>query len=343
MSGARHRQTVNRYLERNKNMKFRTFANTKLKVSQLCLGTVNFGTAIPSQAARRQLSQFVDAGGNFIDTAHVYGDWEPEILCRSERTIGAWLKENSNRDKIILVTKGAHPLLDNMDVPRVSPTEIEKDLTESLHYLNTDYIDIYFLHRDDPSIPVGIIIDYLDKKVTEGKIRYYGCSNWSLSRIKEAAEYSKKKRSSGFICNQLMWSLADINVGNLDDQSLVTMDQDTYEYHCLSELNAMAYMSIAKGYFTRRNLGENLPERVEKVYANPTNDRIYSELLKISSETNLSLMDLSILYLMNHNFPSVPIASFDTPQQMETGLKCCDMTIEQGLIRQLHELKRYRC
>lgn len=329
-------------MERGGAMNYIEFSNTQLKVSPICLGTVNYGTAIPVQEAKRQISQYLDAGGNFIDTAHVYGDWEPEILCRSERAIGEWIKESGMRDRIVLATKGAHPPLDRMDHSRVTPAEMEKDLTESLLYLNTDYIDIYFLHRDDPSIPVSEILDFLYEKEKEGKIRYYGCSNWSLARIKEAAAYAREKNRTGFICNQLMWSLAEINYDNFDDKTMVPMDLETYEYHSRTKMNAMAYMSIAKGYFTRRSLGEKLPWSVEKVYKNPVNDEIYDKLLEFTAETGLTMLDISLIYLSSHDFPSVPIASFDTEQQLKDGMKCCELSIGKNIIAELHRLKKHR-
>jgi aryl-alcohol dehydrogenase-like predicted oxidoreductase len=326
-------------------MNYIEFNKTVLKVSQICLGTVNYGTALSFQDSKRQISQFVDAGGNFIDTAHVYGDWEPEILGRSEHAIGEWIKETKMRDSIILASKGAHPLLNNMNNQRVNPTEIEKDLNESLEYLNTDYIDIYFLHRDDPSIPVSELLDFLSEKVKEGKIRYFGCSNWSLLRLKEATKYAIKKNITGFVCNQIMWSLADINHDNLDDKSMILMDKDTYAYHSQINLNVMAYMSIAKGYFTRRSLGEELPGSVDKIYKNSVNDEIYNNLLKCTNETGLTIMDLSLMYIVNHSFPSVPVVSFNNEQQLKDGMKCCEIKVDENItewLNKLHKLKKFK-
>lgn len=322
-------------------MKYIKFNRTELEVCPVCLGTVNYGTSFAPEECKRQLDQYIDMGGNFIDTAHVYGDWEPEILSRSERVIGDWIKQSHKRGKIILATKGAHPLLDNMDCSRVNPSEIEKDLEESLSFLHTDYIDIYFLHRDDPSISVEEIIDFLDQKVREGKIRYYGCSNWSLKRIMAANEYAQTKSKTGFICNQLMWSLADIHFNNLQDKTFILMDEKTYTYHKNTKLNAMAYMSIAKGYFSRKSNGEILPNTIEEVYGCEENDAIYNKLLQISGRCGLSVTELSFLYFTKHDFQAVPIASFDNCIQLEQGMRSFDVTIEKGLLDQLNILKKY--
>lgn len=104
---------------------------------------MNFGTVMDSKASKHQLDIFFELGGNFIDTAHVYGDWVPGPKGRSEKIIGEWLKETGHRHDVIISTKGAHPVLSDMS-SRINPVEIKKDINESLEYLNTDYIDLYF-------------------------------------------------------------------------------------------------------------------------------------------------------------------------------------------------------
>jgi len=323
-------------------MEYIKFNKTDLQVSPICLGTVNYDTLLSKEESKKQLSQFVDMGGNFIDSAHIYGDWEPPVLCRSEKTIGEWIKETGNRDKVIISTKGAHPDWGHMDIPRVWAKDIKKDLDESLGLLNTDYIDIYFLHRDDPNVPVEQIIDCLDDAVKSGKIRYYGCSNWKLPRIKEAQSYAVEKGSPGFICNQLMWSLADVNFHNLPDKTFILMDKETHDYHTETGMNVMAYMSIAKAYFTRRFAGENLPESVTSVYESSSNDKIYEAATEAVKSGDYSFIDLSFMYIMaERNFPAVPIASFDTPGQLVSGLASWDKNKPRKLIDDLGGYKKF--
>lgn len=324
-------------------MQYKRLNNTDLMVSPICLGTVNYDSAVLSKdASKKQLSQFLDVGGNFVDTAHVYGVWEPGNTSRSEITIGEWIRETGKRDAIVLASKGAHPAWGKMDIPRVGPKDIMKDLEESLRYLRTDYIDLYFLHRDDLNVPVRDIVDCLDAACEQGKILYYGCSNWTLNRVKEAAAYAKAKGSKGFVVNQLMLSLADINFFNLQDKTFVLMDEETAEYQRASGLNAMAYMSIAKAYFTRKYMGEKLPESVLAVYDNESNGKIYERALKSVEKGDYTFMDLSLMYLMSEKrFPTIPIASFDTPSQLVEGLSCWDKPMPQELLDDLRQLKRY--
>ncbi|MFA6505347.1 MAG: aldo/keto reductase [Treponemataceae bacterium] len=296
-------------------MKRVKLSGSELSVSALCLGSLNFGTLLSEQLCFKQMDRFLDLGGNFIDTAHVYNDWIPGELSRSEKIIGRWLKASGKREKIVLATKGAHPTMDARTVMRVTPAAIVKDLNESLINLNTSYIDLLFLHRDDPAVPVAEIMGCLNELIKQGKVRYIGCSNWSLKRIIEAQEYAAANGLQGFICNQLMWSLARINQENLPDKYAV-MDTPTYAYHSSAGLNAMCFSSQAKGYFTRRLNGEILPKDVLAVYSNPENDKIYTALLKLAKETGESLSVLALRYFIQQKFTAVPIVSCDNDEQL---------------------------
>jgi len=171
-------------------MKFKNIPQTDLYPSAICLGTASFGTSIDTSTAFQMLDTFVEYGGNFIDTAHIYGAWVPDGVGLSEKIIGQWVKGRRVEENIVIATKGAHPLLSAMDVPRLSRQDVVADLDESLHYLQTASIDLYWLHRDDPTRPVAEILETLNSQVKQGKIRYFGCSNWRVERIEEAMRYA---------------------------------------------------------------------------------------------------------------------------------------------------------
>src|SRR5471030_1868317 len=135
---------------------------TSLSVSPLCLGGVPFGLTLSEPETFDLLDRFVALGGNFIDTARIYSDWQPGELRRSERVLGDWLRSRGSRDRLVISTKGAHPFIDSLDVPRTSAAEIRDDLEGSLRTLHLEAIDLYWLHRDDPARPVEHFIDLLN-------------------------------------------------------------------------------------------------------------------------------------------------------------------------------------
>ena len=318
-----------------------SFSNTDLQVTPLCLGTVNYGSALDRALSLRQMSRYVEQGGNFIDSARIYGVWAGEGEGLSERIIGQWLKETGNRDKVILATKGAHPDWENMPVMRVKPSDIESDLDNSLINLGTDVIDLYFLHRDDPAVPVIDILTTLENARKAGKIRYYGCSNWSLPRLKEAQALAKQEGFTGFSCNQLMWSLADVRFDGLADKTFILMDDKTYDYHKQTDLSAMAYMSVAKGYFMRKLAGEQMPASVTDVYDSPENDEIFEVIKHQARDMGISPLMASLGYLMAQPFPAVPIASFDDDQQLDDAMRCCNEKLPEVLCETFAKIKKF--
>lgn len=116
-------------------------------------------------------------------------------------------------------------------VPRVSRKDILHDIDDSLKNLQVDYVDLYWLHHDDEKISVEEIIDTLVSLVREGKIRYFGCSNWNTARIREALDYSRKKKIPEFVGNQVMYNLAKYNQERLDQEIMFGMTSEMYALH----------------------------------------------------------------------------------------------------------------
>lgn len=307
-------------------------------VSRLCLGTAQFGARIPQDDAVNQLDHFFEHGGNFIDTAHVYGDWLPGKKAVSEHLIGAWLKEKKNRGKAIIATKGGHPLLSSMEKSRLSEKELRTDLEGSLSALGLDCIDWYFLHRDDMSIPVVDILSYLEKFRSEGKIRRYGCSNWKLERIVEA---DSAARDNGFACNQLHWGIGDINAPGITDPTAVTMDKKTFEYHTKTQKPVMAYKAACNGYFSKRLAGKSAAPALEALYGGASNDFLLKIFPMLENETGLPAAALSLAYIMAQDFPAVPIASFSSIAQLDEGLSACDFTFPRNRFEEIRESRVY--
>ena len=155
-------------------------AGLEKKISKIIMGTMIIGLQNYDESTAL-LDYAMGLGINAFDIANVYGGGD------SERAIGKWMEERGNREDVFIITKGAHP---NRDRKRVTPYDITADLMDSLARLRTGYIDVYLLHRDDPDLPVGPIMDCLNEHREAGRIRAFGGSNWTHRRIIEANAYA---------------------------------------------------------------------------------------------------------------------------------------------------------
>ena len=205
--------------------------NTDLYVSPMGMGTVDAGVAWGRDAASADsmFGTFIEAGGNLIDCAHVYSDWIAvdgvHEVGRCERVTGEWMKRHNNRHDIVLTSKGGHPVFTNphydLHLNRCTKADMRGDLEGSLELLQTDYIDIYFYHRDDPRIPVEEMVETMQDFVREGKIRYFAVSNWTAERQKAAMDYCRKMGYRGAIADQALLNLGAKYMNPLADDTML--------------------------------------------------------------------------------------------------------------------------
>jgi len=324
-------------------MIYKNIPQTELNPSVICLGTVPFGKGITESESFKLMDTYYGLGGNFIDTANIYSDWEPGEKGASEKTIGKWLRTRNNRNKIILGTKGGHPDLNNMNIPRITYKDINTDLVVSLKRLQTDYIDIYWLHRDDINQPVEYIIDIMNKFVKEGKIRYFGCSNWKSNRIQQANNYAKTKNEHGFIANQLWWNLAKINWENVADKTLVYMDDIELKFHNETKLPVAAYSAQANGFFGGAyGKGIMNPKTISgatviKFYYNETNFKILEKVKYLAKQKNRSPNQIALAYLLNQDFIVFPIIGCRTEEQIKEACLSVDIKLSKGELNYLKD------
>ena len=282
--------------------------NTTLDVSALCLGTGQVGTGIGRAESFQLLDAFVERGGTFLDTAHNYGDWVTEgPRSASERTIGAWMRERRCRDKIVLATKGAH--WHQPDVPRLSRRDIEADLNGSLEALQTDIIDLYWLHRDDPQRPVEDILETLNAQVQAGKIRCFGASNWKTARLRAAQDAAAAQGRRGFVADQFLWNAALLAGPPYGDPTTAWMDQERMAYHQETGLAAIPYQSQAFGLFQRMDAGtlDQMNAGFRGFYDPAESQRSYTQMRRIMAETGLTITQVVLGYLIAQPFATVPI------------------------------------
>ena len=320
-------------------MSYTTIPNTDLVVSVISLGTGGAGATYDRPTAFAMLDAFFEQGGNFVDTAHIYNDWIPGERSRSEKLLGAWMQERRNRSSVLLATKGAHPDLAQMQVGRLSPAEIQADLEESLRFLQVETIDLYWLHRDDPTRPVEEIIATLEAQVEAGKIRYFGCSNWRLDRIQAArhtAGHAAGQRAAGrgmpgFVGVQNLWSLAKPNLDVLwrRDATLAVMDDDLWQYHRQTGLAAIPYTSQANGLFQKMDTGgtARLPADLARLYLSSETEGRYQRLKMLSQQTGLNTTQIGLGFLTSQPFATCPVIGPQSLAQLRDCLAAADVLL----------------
>ena len=283
------------------------------------------GSSIDREASFAMLDAFTFHGGNFLDSAKVYADWLPIERSSSEKTLGRWMKARSNRDKIIIGTKGAHPDLASMHIPRMSDADITGDINASLAHLQTDYIDLYWLHRDDPRRPAGEIIEVLNESIKAGKLRAIGCSNWRAGRIAEAQTYALAHGLQGFAADQMLWNLAKVDPAGLPDKTLVAMDDALMLYHERTGLAAIPYSSQANGLFSKVAAG-NMTQLPATYRTMETSTRI-DQVKKLSEASGLKITQIVLGYLISQPFTTIPIVGCRNMAQLIDSLSAGDVVL----------------
>ena len=298
-------------------MKQVKLGNTDLIISEVCLGADGFGSKLPRDAAFEVLDRFRDGGGNFIDTANIYVRNFESGYSLSERILGEYLASRG-KDSLIIATKGAHPNPKTMHTSRISHDEIARDIEESLMSLGLDHIDFYWLHRDNPDMPIGEIIDIMEGFVSEGKIRYYGGSNYARERISEAAGYAKAHGLSGFSAISNMWSPAVQNESSplSKDDTLVCLNDSQLDVFESSDMAFVPYNSTAKGWFAKYSSGIK-NERLDQVFVNETNLSLLHNLEKTASEEKISVQTALLRYIRAYPMQIIPVTSVSNLKQLD--------------------------
>ena len=278
-------------------MQYSKVTGTDLSASRLVLGTDSFGTLVSEADAFALLDRYVEAGGNVIDTASVYADWLGLGKSISEKTIGKWLKARNNRSQVILATKGGHYDLDTQ-APRLDYHSVREDFENSLRNLQTDYIDIYYLHKDDESQSPESLMDMLQEAAPAQQARYLGVSNWSYDRIRRANAYAREKGLRPIIASQIQHSIASANI---DQFGITVMDAASYRQYAQDEMSIFAYSSQAKGFFAILEKGgaEALSEATRAMYWNEENCKRYQRLQVLAKEKNESVATLVLAALVS--------------------------------------------
>ena len=195
------------------------------------------------------LDEVFAQGGTTFDTAHQYGGGD------CERTLGRWVRDRGLREEIVIIGKGAHH---NEDRKRVTPFDITGDLYDSLARLGVDYIDLYLLHRDDPSVPVGPIVEVLNEHKEGGRIHAFGGSNWSPERLREANDYARKNGLAPMVASSPNFSLAVQFEEPWPDCVSISGDEEGRHWYEETRMPLFTWSSLAGGFFSGRFTRDNL-------------------------------------------------------------------------------------
>ncbi len=325
-------------------MRYVNIPGTTLNPSTISLGTNRFGSLMNRDDSFALLDAYVELGGTFIDTAHIYADWIPGAPhSASEKTIGDWLHKRNCRAQVVLATKVGHPNLKTPHISRLSTQELLDDLAESREFLQTDYVDLLWLHRDDPGLPVGEIVDAMNRVLETGKVKYVGCSNWRAPRIREANEYARTHGLCGFVANQPQWSLAVPNREALSDpERLVVFGAQDYAWHSETGMAVIAYSAQAQGFFEKLDrLGmTGMTDKNRRGYYSETNAQLLPTVKSLAAKHQVSINALALSYLMSQPFVTLPVVGPRTIEQLRDSVAAVDVILSRDELNQLQTKQR---
>ena len=295
------------------------------EASAIALGTAWFGTNIPADDAFRLLDAFAAAGGNFLDTAHMYASWVPGGAGKSEQTVGQWLRR-AGAPPMLVGTKGADR--------GMTRTGIRAQLAESLDRLGLPRVDLYWLHRDDPKVPAGEIIEWLNELVGEGRFSAFGCSNWVTARIAAAQDYAAAKKLRGFAASQIGWSLARVSPTAQRGAGQVYVDDEIVAFHRRTGLAQVAYSSQAGGFFagsydpTGPRPGCPPPNaNVARFYGTPQNYARQALVHRLAAARGCTSNQLALAALLDQPFPLCAIVGANSVARVADACTAADLRL----------------
>ncbi|MEK3723455.1 aldo/keto reductase [Paenibacillus sp. FSL H8-0034] len=274
------------------------------------------------------LDNYLEIGGNTIDTAFIYRGGQ------SEETIGRWMTERNNRDQVVILTKGAHH---NADGPRVTPQAIAADLKISLDRLQTSYTDLYALHRDDTNIPVKVIIDALNEHIQAGRILAIGASNWTHQRLQEANDYATANGLVGFSFSSPNLSLAKPNEPRW--AGCVSADVLDCAWHEKTQLPLLSWSSQAGGFFT----GNFAPDKLDnaemvRVYYSAANWERLRRAAELAEQKGFSTIQISLAYVLNQKFPTAALIGAQNQVELESCVEGAQIELTEDEVHWLENI-----
>jgi len=283
-------------------------ANTDLTVYPLCLGGNVFGYSADKQNSESVLSFYADNDGNFIDTADMYSQWAPgHIGGESETVIGNWMKKRGNRSQMVIATK-----VSKLDTrPGLKAANIAAACDDSLRRLQTDYIDLYYAHQDDPDTPIEETLGAFDSLIKVGKVRYIAASNFTPARLEESLDIAKNLNLASYVACQDQYNLMDRDY----EKTLMP----TVQKNGLLEI---PFYGLARGFLTGKyrpgvSIESVRATGVGNSYANERGWTMLEKLDQIAQDKNTNVATVALAWLRAQPTVSAPIASATKLEQIK--------------------------
>ena len=312
----------------------RELGTSNIRIRPFAFGGNVFGWTVDQAQSFRILDAFIDSGFDCIDTADVYSRWVPgHSGGESETIIGNWLKNRGRRDDVIIATKVGKPMGDKKGL---SARYIKEAVEASLTRLQTDYIDLYQSHDDDPNTPLQETLEAYSQLINEGKVRAIGASNYTAKRLREALETSKNYGFASYQSLQPEYNL---------------YDREHYEKEleplCREKgIGVITYYSLASGFLTGKYRSEedlNKSKRGQgiKKYLNERGYRILNALDQVAKEYNTSPATVSMAWVIARPGITAPIASATSVEQLHELTRAASLNLSPEAINLLNEASRY--
>lgn len=316
-------------------MESRKLGNSELLVGPLALGGNVFGWTADEATSFKLLDAFVDSGLNLVDTADSYSTWVAgHSGGESETIIGKWFKRSGKRAKVILATKVGSPI--GPGKQGLSKRYILSEAEESLRRLQTDCIDLYQSHRDDPNTPVEETLSAYAQLVKQGKVRYIGCSNFTAARIEESLKVSREHGYPEYVSLQPNYNL---------------YDREDYEKNLeptviKHKLGVIPYFSLASGFLTGKYRSKAEAERVARAgmvtkYFTERGMGILKALEKVAKENHATEAQVALAWLMARPSITAPIASATKVEQLKEIVAATQLRLKDDAISELNEASAY--
>jgi len=307
-------------------MEKRRLGQSSLYIAPLAFGGNVFGWTADETTSFELLDAFVASGFNFIDSADVYSRWAPGNQGgESETILGRWLKARGNRDKVIIATKLGFEMAP--DKKGLSRAYMMQAVEASLRRLQTDYIDLYQSHRDDPDTPIEETLGAYAELIRQGKVREIGASNYSAARLQEALRISATQGLPRYQSLQPLYSLVERKdfEGPLEEL-------------CLKEqVGVIPYYSLASGFLTGKYRsvadaqGRARESRVAK-YLNEAGFRVVDALVDVAKRTNATPAQVALAWMIARPSITAPIASATNVEQLRELMRAPEITLDSDAI-----------